>query len=161
MKDDLNEDKQISKKTKGRKRGKRIEDSESEQSDEMKKNSLKKRKYSNDEIESEKETEKYPQEEKQTELQKKLKFIFNEVREKGKYEYNKQEIPENLKYHSDESDSSIPMTISCKIKKDKNGNKNIYNTNSNKISENQSSKIRNSKNSKDNIKFLSISSKKN
>ena len=37
MKDDLNEDKQISKKTKGRKRGKRIEDSESEQSDEMKK----------------------------------------------------------------------------------------------------------------------------
>ena len=67
MKDDLNdlnEDKQISKTTKGRKRGKRIEDSESEQSDEMKKNSLKKRKYSNDEIESEKETEKYPQEEK-------------------------------------------------------------------------------------------------
>ena len=161
MKDDLNEDKQISKKTKGRKRGKRIEDSESEQSDEMKKNSLKKRKYSNDEIESEKETEKYPQEEKQTELQKKLKFIFNEVREKGKYEYNKQEIPENLKYHSDESDSSIPMTINSKIKKDKNGNKNIYNTNSNKISENQSSKIRNSKKSKDNRKFSSISSKKN
>ena len=109
---------------------------------------VKERKYSNDEIESEKETEKYPQEEKQTELQKKLKFIFNEVREKGKYEYNKQEIPENLKYHSDESDSSIPMTINSKIKKDKNGNKNIYNTNSNKISENQSSKIRNSKKNK-------------
>ena len=43
--------------------------------------------------------------EKQLEIQKKLKFIFNEVREKGKYEYNKQELPEHLKYHSD-SDSS-------------------------------------------------------
>ena len=42
MKDDLNEDKQISKKAKGRKRRKRIEDSEPEQTDEMKKNSLKK-----------------------------------------------------------------------------------------------------------------------
>ena len=43
--------------------------------------------------------------EKQLEIQKKLKHIFHEVREKGKYEYNKQEIPEHLKYHSD-SDSS-------------------------------------------------------
>ena len=43
--------------------------------------------------------------EKQLEIQKKLKHIFNEVRAKGKYEYNKQEIPEHLKYHSD-SDSS-------------------------------------------------------
>ena len=65
-----------------------------------------------------------------------------------------------MKYHSDESDSSIPKIINNKIRKDKIGNKNIYNTNSNKISENQSSKIRNTKNSKDNIKFSSISSKK-
>ena len=36
----------------------------------MKKNSFKKRKYSNDDIESEKESEKYPQEEKLTQLQK-------------------------------------------------------------------------------------------
>ena len=43
--------------------------------------------------------------EKQIEIQKKLKYIFNEVRAKGKYEYNKQELPEHLKYHSD-SDSS-------------------------------------------------------
>ena len=39
-------------------------------------------------------------------LQEKLKKIFN-VREKGKYEYNKQEIPENLKYHSDSDSSEI------------------------------------------------------
>ena len=37
-------------------------------------------------------------------LQEKLKKIFL-VREKRKFEYNKQEIPENLKYHSDSSSS--------------------------------------------------------
>ena len=41
-----------------------------------------------------------------TVLQEKLKKIFM-VREKGKYEYNKQEIPENLKYHSDSDSSEI------------------------------------------------------
>ena len=42
---------------------------------------------------------------KKQKLAKKLKYIFREVRETGKYEYKKQEIPEYLKYHSD-SDSS-------------------------------------------------------
>ena len=42
---------------------------------------------------------------KTSELQSKLKKIFA-VREMGKYEYNKQEIPEYLKYHSDDSESS-------------------------------------------------------
>ena len=37
-------------------------------------------------------------------LQEKLKKIFL-VREKRKFEYNKQEIPENLKYHSDSTSS--------------------------------------------------------
>ena len=48
--------------------------------------------------------------EKQLEIQKKLKYIFNEVRAKGKYEYNKQEIPEHLKYHSDSDSSEMSMT---------------------------------------------------
>ena len=47
---------------------------------------------------------------KQIEIQKKLKHIFNEVRAKGKYEYNKQEIPEHLKYHSDSDSSEFSKT---------------------------------------------------
>ena len=48
------------------------------------------------------------------------------MREKGKYEYNKQEIPENLKYHSDESDSSFSKTNNSKNIKDKSNNKNRF-----------------------------------
>ena len=72
----------------------------------------KNKKYSEENIEKEKNNNKNIEEknnllktEKQIEIQKKLKHIFNDVRAKGKYEYNKQEIPEHLKYHSD-SDSS-------------------------------------------------------
>ena len=43
---------------------------------------------------------------KNSALKEKLKKIFM-VRENGKYEYNKQEIPENLKYHSDSDSSEI------------------------------------------------------
>ena len=39
-------------------------------------------------------------------LQEKLKKIFL-CREKKKFEYNKQELPENLKYHSDSSNSDL------------------------------------------------------
>ena len=41
-----------------------------------------------------------------TVLQEKLKKIFL-CREKRKYEYNKQDLPENLKYHSDSSNSDL------------------------------------------------------
>ena len=41
-------------------------------------------------------------------LQEKLKKIFLD-REKRKFEYNKQEIPENLKYHSDSTSSDKEM----------------------------------------------------
>ena len=99
--------------TKGRKRCERIEKSESEESNDKNNNSIEKENFPEKEsnkskknYENNKNNIKSPKNEKQLELQKKLKFIFNEVREKGKYEYNKQDIPENLKYHSDESDSS-------------------------------------------------------
>ena len=39
------------------------------------------------------------------ELQEKLKKIFMN-RDKLKFQYTKQDIPDNLKYHSDDSDSS-------------------------------------------------------
>ena len=165
MQDDSSEEKRASKKTKGRKRGKRIDNSDSEESDNKKNSSNKKAKYSKDDVESEEE-KKSPKKDKKLELQKKLKFIVNEVREKGKYEYNKQEIPENLKYHSDESDSSFSKTNNSKNIKDKSNNKNIAYTNSNKlesndkISQKQSNKTKKSKNSKEGSVVSSISSKK-
>ena len=162
----MGEKKTKSKNVKGRKRGKRIDDSESEEASNERNNSLKKRKYSKDELESEEKENNIPQKEKQLELQKKLKFIVNEVREKGKYEYNKQEIPENLKYHSDESDSSLSKTLNNKSNKDKSNNKNLNGTNSNKLqlsdknSEKQSFKMRKSKKSKEESIISSTSSKR-
>ena len=87
------------------------------------------------------------------------------VREKGKYEYNKQEIPENLKYHSDDSDSSeiSELRKSKKLEKLKMNN-NMNNTNNDKASNNRqitpkiSVKRQNSGVSK---KDLSIKNKKN
>ena len=166
MNDDSSEEKRPTKKARGRKRGKRIDNSDSEDSDIKKNSSIKKAKYSKDELDSEEEIKISPPKDKQLELQKKLKFIVNEVREKGKYEYNKQEIPENLKYHSDESDSSLSKTNNSKNIKDKSNNKNIGNTNSNKIesvdkkNEPQSIKTKKSKNSKDGSIISSISSKR-
>ena len=171
MQNDSSEEKSNKKKFKGRKRGTRIDESESEEiskENNERTNSFKKNKYSKDEIESEEEIEnnQNPKKEKQLELQKKLKYIVNEVREKGKYEYNKQEIPENLKYHSDESDSSLSRTLNNKAIKNKSNHKNSVNNNSNKLdlseknSEKQSIKIRKSKNSKDNSIISSTSSKR-
>ena len=42
---------------------------------------------------------------KNSKIANKFKYIVNKIRETGKYEYKKQEIPEYLKYHTD-SDSS-------------------------------------------------------
>ena len=60
-------------------------------------------------------------------LQEKLKKIFL-VREKMKYEYNKQEIPENLKYHSD-SDSSEMSELKNNTNQKENNNNNISRNN--------------------------------
>ena len=161
MKNDSIEEKTKSKRVKGRKRGKRIDDSESEEASHEIDNSVKKRKYSKDEVESEDESKINPRKEKQLALQKKLKFIVNEVREKGKYEYNKQEIPENLKYHSDESDSSLSRTLNNKSNKDKSNNKNLGNNElSEKISETKSVKTRKSKKSKEGSIVSSTSSRR-
>jgi len=75
--------------------------------------------------------------EKQLEIQKKLKYIFNEVREKGKYEYNKQEIPEHLKYHSDSDSSELSKDIQSKKNiKNKNKNNNNYDNDKDKLKNN-------------------------
>ena len=63
-----------------------------------------------------------------TVLQEKLKKIFM-VREKGKYEYNKQEIPENLKYHSDSDSSEISELRNSKKSKLVNNSNNPPNNN--------------------------------
>ena len=61
---------------------------------------------------------KFPPKKSNTVLQEKLKKILM-VREKGKekYEYTKQEIPEYLKYNSDDSESSEISDIKTKKKK--------------------------------------------
>ena len=61
---------------------------------------------------------------KKQEITKKLKHIFNDVREKGKFEYKKQELPEHLKYHtdSDSSEYSKQSKLTNIIKKTKNNN---------------------------------------
>ena len=74
--------------------------------------------------------------EKQMEIQKKLKYIFNEVRAKGKYEYNKQEIPEHLKYHSDSDSSEMSQSKHSENKNNNNESlKNKTNINKRKISD--------------------------
>jgi hypothetical protein len=70
MKNDSIEEKTKSKRVKGRKRGKRIDDSESEEASHEIDNSVKKRKYSKDEVESEDESKINPRKEKQLALQK-------------------------------------------------------------------------------------------
>jgi hypothetical protein len=61
-------------------------------------------------------------------LQEKLKKIFM-VREKVKYEYNKQEIPENLKYHSDSDSSELSELKNNKKSTENNNNINSRNNN--------------------------------
>ena len=115
MQEYSSEENKSSKKNKIRKRSSRKERKEDEKYEEgnIKKNTEEKNNS--------------PKNEKQKELQKKLKYIFKEVREKGKYEYNRQEIPEHLKYHSD-SDSSEQTKIS-KIDKKKINNDSSRNNN--------------------------------
>ena len=144
MKDNSSEEHKSKKKVKGRKRCTRIENSDSEEEngkinnskDEDKSSKDIKKKYIKKNNEESEERQKDFKNDKQIELQKKLKFIVNEVREKGKYEYNKQEIPENLKYHSDESDSSEmsgvkKSIVSKKTDKVLNDNNDIDNKNIN------------------------------
>ena len=76
------------------------------------KNKLNKKEYIEDNYEgysnynnSKRDVEEHKKSNKQKKLAKKLEYIFNKVRETGKYEYKKQELPESLKYHTD-SDSS-------------------------------------------------------
>ena len=115
MEDDLSDEHNSQNKPKGRgrKRCIRIDNTDSDEdieknynTNEIEDTSQYKNAEKNTEIEEVKNNLENTKKDKQIELQKKLKFIFNEVREKGKYEYNKQEIPDNLKYHSDESESS-------------------------------------------------------
>ena len=168
MEDNSSEEHKPSNRNRGRKRCARIENSDSEESNdrnkysnEMEKSSESKGEKNND---SEVKNNKLkPEGDKQLELQKKLKFIFNEVRETGKYEYNKQEIPENLKYHSDESDSSEvsgtkKSIMSRKVQKEgkETENKKYQNINSEKqiserLNERQIGKIKNSKMNKDSV----------
>ena len=77
-------------------------------------------------------------------LQEKLKKIFL-CREKRKYEYNKQDLPENLKYHSDSTNSDLDK----KENKENAQNKKISvikRQKSNKLNINQTSKENNSPN---------------
>ena len=101
MQDDSSEENKPRSKAKGRKRCTRIDNSDSEEeknkkndSDEQENSSKRSIKEKNEESEEQYDS-KNNKSNKELELQKKLKFIVNEVREKGKYEYNKQEIPEN------------------------------------------------------------------
>ena len=80
---------------------------------------------------------------KSNKLQEKLKKIFLE-REKAKYKYNKQLIPEQLKYNSDDEESNLGD------KKD-NNNKNIQIKTNDNIFNNKNSKI-NLNNNNDNDK---------
>ena len=166
MEDNSSEEHKPSNRNRGRKRCARIENSDSEESNDRNKysNEMEKSSGSKGENDSEVKNNKLkPEGDKQLELQKKLKFIFNEVRETGKYEYNKQEIPENLKYHSDESDSSEvsgtkKSIMSRKVQKEgkETENKKYQNINSEKqiserLNERQIGKIKNSKMNKDSV----------
>ena len=178
MQESSSEEYKPSKRVKGRKRCTRIDNSDSEEENENNNNSSEQENSSDnknicdkEELEEIKKDVKNKKNEKQIELQKKLKFIVNEVREKGKYEYNKQEIPENLKYHSDESDSSQgsgtkKSTLTKKNVKTINDNndiiegKNSQNIKTQLNTERQTSKITKSKKSKDTSKLGSLSSRK-
>ena len=166
MEDNSSEEHKPSNRNRGRKRCARIENSDSEESNDRNKysNEMEKSSGSKGENDSEVKNNKLkPEGDKQLELQKKLKFIFNEVRETGKYEYNKQEIPENLKYHSDESDSSEvsgtkKSIMSRKVHKEgkETESKKYQNINSEKqiserLNERQIGKIKNSKMNKDSV----------
>ena len=95
MKDNSSEEHKSKKKVKGRKRCTRIENSDSEEENGKINNSKDedtsskdiKKKYIKKNNEESEERQKDFKNDKQIELQKKLKFIVNEVREKGKYVY--------------------------------------------------------------------------
>ena len=94
-------------------------------------------------------------------LQEKLKNIFLE-REKAKLKYNKQSIPEQLKYNSDDEDSNIDKEIiltDTDINKNNNINSNINSYNEKKIVKiNEDEKIENNNNN-DNLNELKDNNK--
>ena len=103
-------------------------------------------------------------------LQEKLKKIFMN-RDKLKFQYTKQDIPDNLKYHSDDSDSSdISGLRKSKISKKneelfKNKNENIkeneIKTTIKKSNKNSNKKNNNELNKTENINFENKNSNKN
>ena len=119
----------------------------------------KNKKYSEENIEKENNNNKNIEEknnllktEKQIEIQKKLKHIFNDVRAKGKYEYNKQEIPEHLKYHSDSDSSEYSKNKTSEKKINLKENPKNNKISKMKINDNLSSKISiNKKDINDNV----------
>ena len=125
MKDNSLEEYSSSKKIKKRKKNKKyLEDSPEKQSEN------KSKKYIEGKNNNILKTE------KQIEIQKKLKHIFNEVRAKGKYEYNKQEIPEHLKYHSDSDSSELSKNTKDNNSKKNKPSKIIKNNKNNNLSTN-------------------------
>ena len=124
MQDNSSEENASSKKIKKRRKNKKyLEDSSEKQSENKSKKYIEEK---NNNLRTE----------KQIEIQKKLKHIFNEVRAKGKYEYNKQEIPEHLKYHSDSDSSELSKNTKDNNSKKNKTSKIIKNNKNNNLSTN-------------------------
>ena len=146
MQDNSSEEKASSKKLKKRRKNKKyLEDSSEKQSENKSKKYIEEK---NNNLKTE----------KQIEIQKKLKHIFNEVRAKGKYEYNKQEIPEHLKYHSDSDSSELSKNTKDNNSKKNKTSKIIKNNKNNNLSTNLK-KIYKIKDNKNITKEFEISEK--
>ena len=146
MQDNSSEENASSKKLKKRRKNKKyLEDSSEKQSENKSKKYIEEK---NNNLKTE----------KQIEIQKKLKHIFNEVRAKGKYEYNKQEIPEHLKYHSDSDSSELSKNTKDNISKKNKTSKIIKNNKNNNLSTNLK-KIYKIKDNKNITKEFEISEK--
>ena len=146
MQDNSSEENASSKKLKKRRKNKKyLEDSSEKQSENKSKKYIEEK---NNNLKTE----------KQIEIQKKLKHIFNEVRAKGKYEYNKQEIPEHLKYHSDSDSSELSKNTKDNNSKKNKTSKIIKNNKNNNLSTNLK-KIYKIKDNKNITKEFEISEK--
>ena len=146
MQDNSSEENASSKKIKKRRKNKKyLEDSSEKQSENKSKKYIEEK---NNNLKTE----------KQIEIQKKLKHIFNEVRAKGKYEYNKQEIPEHLKYHSDSDSSELSKNTKDNNSKKNKTSKIIKNNKNNNLSTNLK-KIYKIKDNKNITKEFEISEK--
>ena len=147
MQENSFDEKNSSKKIAKRRRNKKYLEDNSEQEDNTKKNIEK----NNNILKTE----------KQLEIQKKLKHIFHEVRAKGKYEYNKQEIPEHLKYHSDSDSSEFSKNKKSEKKINLKGNQNNNIKSKLKKNDNLSSKISINKKENNNNIITEITNKDN